>query len=260
MLSSVLFVVGLFAGMLALLEFGRKCGLRDYAKDSEHSGKGLGPLVGALFGLMGLLVAFTFSGAGARFDARRHLIVEETNAIGTAYLRLSLLPAESQPTLRASFRQYLDSRVDFYRNLADNPETAQTARERSERLQEQIWNQAVEATRLVGAEANANAVTSLVIQSINQMIDLTTTRMVALQIHPPTPVYLLLAVLVLACSMLAGYETAARKTRSWIHVLGFAVIVSGSILLILDYEYPRFGFIRVDATDQVLVDLRHTMR
>jgi len=55
----------------------------------------------------------------------------------------------------------------------------------------------------------------------------------------------MLVALVLACSLLAGYETAARKTRSWIHILGFAVIVSGSILLILDYEYPRTGLIRL---------------
>jgi len=50
--------------------------------------------------LLGLLLAFTFSGASSRFDARRHLIIEETNAIGTAYLRLGMLPAAAQPALR----------------------------------------------------------------------------------------------------------------------------------------------------------------
>jgi hypothetical protein len=55
---------------------------------------------GAVFGLMGLLLAFTFSGAASRFEVRRQLIVQETNAIGTAYLRLDLLPPGDQPKMR----------------------------------------------------------------------------------------------------------------------------------------------------------------
>ena len=67
---------------------------------------------GAVFALLGLLVAFAFSGAATRFDTRRQLIVEETNAVGTAYVRLDLLPAEVQPTLRARVRQYLATRLE----------------------------------------------------------------------------------------------------------------------------------------------------
>jgi hypothetical protein len=253
-------VVGVFIAILFLLEAGRRIGMRDHAKDPENAGKGLGPLEGAVFGLMGLLIGFTFSGAGSRFDARRQLIADETNAVGTAYLRLDLLPASAQPKLRDSFRRYLDSRLDFYRSLPDDAAEAKAANDRTAALQADIWSQAVEATHEISREANGNAVTSLVIQSLNEMIDITTTRMVALQIHPPAPVYWVLVALVLACSVLAGYETAARKMRSWIHIFGFAVIVAGSILLILDYEYPRIGLIRVDPADQVLIDLRNSMR
>ena len=57
--------------------------------------EGVGVIDGAVFALPGLLLAFTFSGAAARFDTRRHLIVEEANAIGTAYLRLDLLPPDA---------------------------------------------------------------------------------------------------------------------------------------------------------------------
>lgn len=253
-------VAGVFIAMLVLLEVGRRIGMRDFEKDPETAGKGLGALEGALFGLMGLLIAFTFSGAGSRFDARRQLIANEANAIGTAYLRLNLLPTGAQPKLRDSFRQYLDSRLDFYRHFMEDDAAAKAAKDHSVALQTEIWNLAVEATHDVSREANANAVTSLVMQSLNDMIDIMTTRMVALQIHPPPPVYWMLIVLVLVCSLLAGYETAAKKTRSWIHIAGFAVIMAGSILLILDYEYPRTGLIRIDAGDQVLVDLRNTMR
>ena len=60
--------------------------------DPEGAHTGTGPVEGAVFALFGLLVAFSFSGAAERFDVRRQLIVEEANAIGTAYLRIDLTP------------------------------------------------------------------------------------------------------------------------------------------------------------------------
>src|SRR5262245_2395126 len=102
--------------MLLLFEVGRRIGLRRRAKATEGAIAGSGVIEGAVFALFGLLVAFTFSGAAARFDTRRQLIVEETNAIGTAYLRLDLLPVAAQLTLRERFRQYLAARLEDYRN------------------------------------------------------------------------------------------------------------------------------------------------
>ena len=74
--------LALFAGMVVLLEVGRRTGIRRMRKDPEAAREGFGALEGAIFALLGLLIAFTFSGAAERFDQRRHLIVEETNAIG----------------------------------------------------------------------------------------------------------------------------------------------------------------------------------
>ena len=89
------------------------------AGDPVGARAGAGVVDGAVFGLLGLLVAFTFSGAATRFDARRQLVVEEANAIGAAYLRLDVLPAAAQPALRARFREYLDSRLAAYRAVPD---------------------------------------------------------------------------------------------------------------------------------------------
>src|SRR5512143_443438 len=98
------FAGGLFVGMILLLELGRRLGRRRQGKHEEGARAGLGAVEGAVFALLGLLIAFTFSGAASRFDARRELIVREANAIGTAWLRLSLLPADAQPGLRVLFR------------------------------------------------------------------------------------------------------------------------------------------------------------
>ena len=91
--------LALFAGMVVLLEVGRRTGIRRMRKDPEAAREGFGALEGAIFALLGLLIAFTFSGAAERFDRRRHLIVEETNAIGTAYLRST----SSRPTCSPPF-------------------------------------------------------------------------------------------------------------------------------------------------------------
>jgi hypothetical protein len=74
--------------------------------------------------------------------------------------------------------------------------------------------------------------------------------------HPPTAIYGLLFVLALLGALFAGSAMAESKTRSPLHVVGFAVILAVSAYLILDLEFPRFGLIRVDAADQLLVDVR----
>ncbi len=129
-------VIGLFAVMLALMEAGWQVGVRRRSQDEAGAHVGLGAIDGAVFGLMGLLVAFTFSGAGARFDARRHLIGQETNVIGTAYLRVDLLPAAAQPELRDDFRNYVDARLGYYRNLGQENAAAEAELDRSVALQQ----------------------------------------------------------------------------------------------------------------------------
>ncbi len=92
------------------------------------------------------------------------------------------------------------------------------------------------------------------------MIDITTTRAVALETHPPTVVYWALAVLVLAGALLAGYGMAEAKTRSWMHMLIYSTILALAVYVILDLEYPRVGWVRIDTADHVLMDLRTSMK
>ncbi len=100
-----LFATSLFLGTIALLETGRRVGLVHLTRYGEKATAGLGAIEGAIFALLGLLIAFSFSGAMSRFDARRPLIVDESNAIGTAWLRLDLLPPDAQPALNGPFLQ-----------------------------------------------------------------------------------------------------------------------------------------------------------
>ena len=254
-LWAFLITFGLFVGMLLFLEIGRRIAVRRIKQDAGAGGEGVGAVDGAVFALLGLLLAFSFSGASSRFDTRRQLIVEETNDIGTAYLRLDLLPADLQPALRESFRRYLDARIDTFRKLPDIA-AAKESLARANELQTQIWRQAVAATQATGAPP---AAPFLLLPALNVMIDITTTQTMATQMHPPTVVFVMLFGLALAASLLAGYGMIGSKLRSWFHMLGFALVMAVAVYVILDLEYPRLGLIRVDAFDQALVDLRKSM-
>jgi len=252
---AALLILGLVGGMLLCLETGRRLALARRAKSPDGGAPGLGAVEGAMFGLMGLLIAFTFSGAAERFDARRHLIVEEANAIGTAYLRLDLLPAAAQPALRERFRHYVDARLAAYRALPDL-RVARAELDRAAALQREIWSQSVTASQATPG----TAATMLLLPALNAMIDITTTRTMAMRMHAPPLVFALLGVLTLVCSLLAGYGMGGSPLRSWLHSLTFAVVLAVAVYVIVDFEYPRLGLLRVDAFDQVLVDVRASMR
>ncbi|HET7453008.1 MAG TPA: DUF4239 domain-containing protein [Thermoanaerobaculia bacterium] len=253
MLPAVPIAAALFVGMLACLELGRRLGRRRIAADPTGAMAGLGALDGAVFGLYGLLMAFTFSGAPARLDTRRQMIAQEANAIRTAWLRIDLLPADAQPELRRLFRAYLDARIDATRGK--NFETARAEASRTETLQQDIWSAAVAASR-----SSPNPETrTLFLPSVNAMIDVTTTRLMLARSHPPKIVFALLFVLALLCAALAGFGMAGSARRAWLHILSFAMITVVTVYTILDIEYPRTGLIRMDAYDQVMRELRSFM-
>jgi hypothetical protein len=252
-LQVALWAGGLFVAMLVLLEVGRRYGVRRRSQDSEGGRAGAGIVDGAVFALMGLLVAFTFSGAAARFDEHRKLIVDEANAIGTAYLRLDLLPPAAQAELRASFRRYLDARLAVYRASPDIA-ASRAALVRAAELQREIWANAV------AASTGSQPATMLLLPALNEMFDITTTRAAADETHAPRVIFVLLFIVTLVSALLAGYAMAAAKAPNWSHMATFAFTLAAAVYVILDLEYPRFGLIKIDAFDRVLIELREGMR
>jgi hypothetical protein len=254
-LVAFLLVLGLFLGMLGMLALGQRLGRRSLAQEADVVRSRLTGVETAIFGLMGLMIAFTFSGAAARYELRRQLTVEEANAIGTAYLRLDLLPAASQPALRDRFRRYVTARIAVYRVLPDI-ETSNAQAAIATTLQQEIWTGVLAALKEAPPQA-----TIVVIPALNQMIDITTTRAIAALTHTPKLIFSVLLILGLVCSMLAGYVLAYTNTGNVrLHVVAFAVVVTLTIYLIFDLDYPRFGIIRLDFADQGLIDLLAGMK
>jgi hypothetical protein len=242
--------------MLLLLEIGRRVGVKRGPRESDGERGGLGTVEGAVFALFGLMVAFTFSGAASRFNEKRMLIAEEVNCIETAYLRLNLLPAHARPALQELFRHYLDSRLETYRRLP-NMAAAEMEMANSWKIQQEMWAEAVAATPLPDSHPSSGL---LLLPALNSMFDIATTRTMALQLHPPRIIYALLFGLGLICSVLAGYRMSGGQNRSWLHILSFTVLTVVIVYVMLDIEYPRAGLIRLEHSDQAMVDLRARMK
>jgi hypothetical protein len=250
------FTTVLIAAILLLMETGRWLGVRRRSSNREAPSGGGGGVEAAVFGLMGLLIAFTFYGAESRFETRRGLIVEEANAISAAYHRVDLLPPNTQPQLREDFRKYVRSRLAIYQRVP-NWEAVDTKRAESRQsvaLQEEIWRQAVAASK-------DPTVQSLVVPAIDRMIDIATIQTVAFQKHPPTAVWGMLALTLLASCVLAGYSMSGSGARNWVHIVAFALLFSAVVYVNVDFEYPRMhGFIRIDDMDQLLVQTLENMK
>jgi hypothetical protein len=233
----------LLPAMLVLLEFGRRFRSRHQAPTESAV------IESAIFALFGLLLAFTFSGAIARYDNHRQLAVEEVNDIGTAYLRLDLLPSSAQPELRQLFRDYITSRLHLYAAASEEISPA------SERLQRDIWQRSVAAATAPGASVDAS---KLLLPALNAMIDITSTRQNAFNMHPPNVVFLLLFAFSCGAAFLAGYSITAPG-KSWFYMAAFAIAVTATIYGTLEIEYPRQGLIRLTGADKGLISLRNSM-
>lgn len=253
--SALVLSLGVFVGMLACLEVGYRLGTRLPGKHPDLGHEGTGAIEAAVFALLGLLLGFSFAGGTSRLDAKHQLVIQEANAIGTAYLRLDLLPTNYQSEMRSLFRQYLDTRLSVYQTLPDI-QAAEREMGVAEQLQKRIWSRAVNA----GRDDPSQNVARLLLPSLNEMIDITTARTIALQTHLPALIFFLLIAVALLSSLVAGYAMAKRRSRSWLHMLIYAGVISITIYAVLDLDYPRFGLVRVNAADQALVQLRDSIQ
>jgi hypothetical protein len=254
-LASV-FALALGLGIIALLFVGRSVGRRRAAADPDGSHSGLGAVEGAVFGMPGLLIAFTFSGAAGRFDERRMLIVTEVNNIETAWLRIDLLAAEDQVPMRQLFRDYVDARLATYADFRSF-ERSMAASSEALRHQNAIWKLAVSSVAKPGAGTSA---AMLLLPALNEMFDVAELRRRVTGYHPPFVIFLMLATFAMVGALPAGYGMSRGRAVSLTHAVGFALVLASTVYVIVDIEYPRLGFIRVDAADQAMIDLRRGMK
>lgn len=254
LVQSALLAIGLFFSLIAAQLVGRWLGARRLARLGEEDTAGSGAVQGAVFALLGLLIAFTFTGAASRLDHRRDLIVQQVNAIGTAWLRLDLLAAADRAPIQDGLRQYVDSLKQAV-TLAKRPKEFGQVVGRLRVLEGVIWSRVVEAVQRDGRPQTA----TLILPPLNESFDLSTSRLGAYRIHVHTSIVALLVGLAVLAGLLAGYGQATTRRADPLHMLVFAALLSITLYFIMDFEYPRLGIITVDASDQLFAELRASM-
>jgi len=251
-LLDMLPIWGVFVATLLLVLFsiegGYRLGRYRHKASAQEKEGPVGAMAGATLGLLAFLLAFTFGLAASRYDARRQVVLDEANAIGTTYLRAGMLP-EHRDEVRALLREYVDVRLEAVRSTR-----LEQGVRRSEELHGQLWARTV----VLGEKNPGSIVVGLFIQSLNEVIDLHAKRLtVGIRSRIPGVIWAgLYAVAALALGGI-GYQSGLSGTSRSLEVLGVAVAFSVVIWLIADLDRPQAGLLTV--SQQAMVDLQRSM-
>ena len=247
LLMSVAFLVAVEAGY-------RLHGWSMQGRVDPDGSEGASHIVGAAIGLLGLLIGFTFAMSAERYEARRHLVVEEANAISTVYLRDQLFAEPERGRLHGLLADYVKTRqgfvaagVDARRLDAVDAATAQ--------VQARIWTVTGAAVRTPAGAA----LTTSVLQATTDMFDLAASRRAALDSRVPQGVLLMLAVFAFTTAAILGYGLATKGRRHRVASGGLFVLVALAIALIADLDQPRTGTVQISQTpfDRVADSILH---
>lgn len=208
---------------------------------------------GALFGLLALLLGFTFSMALSRFEQRKQLVLQEANAIGTTYLRAGLLPEPDRSAVASLLRSYVDVRLDFH-NLRDDPAQFKTVIDRTEQLQRELWSHAVAAV----PKSEPPVTTGLFIESLNDVIDLHSARVAAMNNHVPEVVLVLLFLVAIMAALLVGYGCGLMERRHSLSTTTMVLLIALVITVIVDLDRPSRGLIHV--SQERMIKLRESIK
>jgi hypothetical protein len=243
----VLFI-GTILVVLASIELGYLSGRYAHRRSEEEKESSASAITGTVLGLVAFILAFTFGIVFNRFDARKELVKQESNAIGTAWLRSDFLPEPDRAEAKALYRDYVEKSLAFVRGGDASPERVRTVRSETQQILDRLWGMAVTHAR---KDMNSD-VAALYVESLNEVIDLRTLRIaVGLQARMPTAIWVMLFSLTSLGMMSMGYQTGlAGSRRSMarpILTVSFALVIS----LIAALDRPDSEIIRVSQQSQL---------
>lgn len=211
----------------------------EYVDEGRSSQAGI--VLGAILGLAGFLLAFTYSMAGSQFDSRRLLVIDDANAIGTAFLRADYLPEPHRTTSRKLFFEYVAQRDTLFTDVRE----AQLVR--AEGIQQELWLEAAAVAR-----KEPTPVTSAYIQALNEVIDLHAKRVnVETWLRTPDMVIAMLAMLCVLMMILSGYLLGLRERRYGFPTVAMIFTYATVFLLVVDLDRPARGLFSVDQAPMV---------
>src|SRR3954452_5934733 len=187
MLFAVAIAALFFVGSLISLRLGRQLGLQHSKRNGPEGNVGLATVEGAIFGLMGLLLAFTISGALQRFDERRQLVIQEANSASTAHDRLDLFEDNVRRNLRTKLKDYVDARIDLHRISHDFSVRGWSelfSPEQQDKIVD-IKNKLWDATVVACPQASFRAACAQALPALSNLFEVARLRLGASEKHPP---------------------------------------------------------------------------
>lgn len=247
-IPSYIIASGLFVLMLGTVQLGVAAGRRLRSGETEESKDQSNAVQGSLLGLLALLLGFTFSLSLGRFDQRSVEVVNEANAIGTAWLRTDLLGEERRSEARTLLHQYADLRVEAAGISSSDLEGRNELITQAEMVFADLWRLASDEAREV-----RTPVAMAFASSLNDMIDTLATRDAAIGRHVPELVMFLLFATFIMLGGVVGYSSAISNVRPGVPVHALMVLIVILVFLIIDLDRPRRGLIEVDQSKLISV-------
>ncbi|MDB5271422.1 MAG: hypothetical protein JWP58_4462 [Hymenobacter sp.] len=205
--------------------------------------------VASLLALQGLLLAFSFSMASARFEARRDALVALAASFRTVVLRADLYPNPERAGFRRELRRYLEARIAFG-EAPDDSTTIRATLVHADTASNQVWHRVV---RLSGNPQYAMA-TDKMVDALNEVTVNGVTRQASLRVHVPDAVMYMLFIIALITAFFSGYVSANRARFDWMAIVTFHLMVTLVVFITLELDRPRRGIIRPTDVQEILVD------
>lgn len=243
----------LFVTLLLAIELGYRYGLNHKEASSDGLKSQINAIQGALLGILALLLGFTFSLALQRYDRRAEAVVDEANAIGTAYLRAEMLPEAVREEVRTGLRQYLDLRVNASSVALDQQATRAALMATAKRTLDSLWKDSVTAA----TESSNPVIVGLFVQALNEVIDSHGRRDAALDRHVPEVVLFLLYGTFLMTGVIVGYASGIAGHRASFITYILVTLIVFLVFIIIDLDRPRRGLIQID--QKSMLDLQKGM-
>lgn len=240
--SSVAIAVVLFIAIIVFNELGFRAGRFIQARTDSEVKALTGSIQGSILGLLALLLGFTFSMSMQRFDNRSMALIDESNAIGTAVLRVHLLPEKYQEDVAKHFKEYIALRVAVGKlDLTKIDERSQYNAEIIS-LQEKLWALAVAATN----DDPRAVTTGAFVKSLNDVIDSQGKRNALLQMHVPEVVLILLFLVFISSGAIMGYSAGLSGRRIVAPIVLVSFLITLIVFIIIDLDRPKRGLIQVN--------------
>jgi hypothetical protein len=247
----IIFVI-LLGLILLATEVGFQIGYRMRSTIDDPLRSEYNTIQGAVLGLLALLLGFTFAMSISRYESGKYLVIDESNAIGTTFLRAQFLPDPYRNEVSNLLRRYVDTLLRFYGSGID-PEKLHGANDETERIQNELWSRAV----AVGERDPRAVTTGLFIQSLNEVIDLHAKRLWVKENHVPEIIFILLYGAAIVSMGLVGSGWGLGGRRNLMSTVAAALLIASVILVIVDLDRPGRGLIKVN--QQSLIRLRDSL-